>query len=167
LLALAGPALLLTFVHLALSLRGMSEWATRGLPFGVAMLVLIAVHQVFPTLGEVESLAALSQQAQRAAAPGERLIFYINSHHSVDFYAPELPLRDARSELVTVMSKGAVIEQTNARSSLLVLSPKRWSADLTDLPDMVVEILGQSETRQRCAPGCDWLLLRARPKNKP
>lgn len=167
LLAMAGPALLLALGHLALSLRGQLEWATRGLPFGLAVLVMIAVHQVFPALGEVESLAALSQQAQRAALPGERLLFYINSHHSVDFYAPELPLRDARSELVTAMSKREVVEQTNARSSLLVLSPKRWSADLTELPDLTVEILGQSETRQHCAPGCDWLLLRARAQNRP
>lgn len=167
LLAVAGPALLLALVHLLLSLRGKSEWATLSLPFGLALLVIVAVHQVFPTLGEVESLAALSQQAQRAALPGERLLFYINSHHSVDFYAPALPLRDNRSELLTAMSKREVIEQASTRPSLLVLSPKRWSADLTELPDLVVEILGQSETRQHCAPGCDWLLLRARAKNKP
>jgi 4-amino-4-deoxy-L-arabinose transferase-like glycosyltransferase len=167
LVIMAGPVLLLALAHLALSLRSKLEQATRWLPFGLALLVVIAVHQIFPTLGEVESLATLSQQAQRAALPGERLLFYINSHHSVDFYAPELPLRDERSELVTAMSKREVVEQTTARSSLLVLSPKRWASDLTESSDLIVETLGQSATRQNCAPGCDWLLLRARPKNKP
>jgi 4-amino-4-deoxy-L-arabinose transferase-like glycosyltransferase len=166
-LIMAAPTLVLGLAHLALSLRHSFEWAALGLPFGLALLVMLAVHQVFPTLGEVESLAALSRQAQRAASPGERLLFYINSHHSVDFYAPELPLRDEHSELITAMSKREVIEQAGARSSLLVLSPKRWAADLTESPDLTVETLGQTETRQRCAPGCDWLLLRARAKNKP
>jgi hypothetical protein len=62
------------------------------------------------------------------------------------------------------MSKREVIEQAADRPSSLVLSPKRWAADLTESEDLSVEILGQSETRQHCAPGCDWLLLRARKK---
>ena len=80
----------------------------------------------------------------------------------MDFYAPQLPLRDERSELVAAMTLREVVEQTSAHSSRLVLSPQRWAGALTESAELKVEVLGRSETRQRCAPGCDWLLLRAR-----
>jgi hypothetical protein len=41
---MAVPTLLLGLAHLTLSLRRRFEWATLGLPFGLALLVILATH---------------------------------------------------------------------------------------------------------------------------
>src|SRR5262249_16688853 len=75
--------------------------ATPYLPIGLAVIVVAAAHLVFPGLGNRESLKKLSLMAVGAALPSERLIFFVNHDHGINFYATGLPLRDNRSELVT------------------------------------------------------------------
>jgi 4-amino-4-deoxy-L-arabinose transferase-like glycosyltransferase len=160
---LAGALLLLAVGYLGLCLWRKTKLAIGLLPFGMALLVLLLVQLTFPALGRVESLAELSQQAGRLAAPHERLLFFVNSDHSIDFYAPHLPLRDGKSELVTAMSVAEVVKETQARQSLLVLAPQRWATELLNSRELSVELLGQSASQQACSPACDWFLLRTRP----
>ncbi len=162
---IAGLAVVLALVQLVLLWRGMTAATVMFVPLAVVIMIALTVEQLAPALGRIESLAALSLQASQAAQPGERLIFYINPHHSVDFYAPALPLRDEHAELITAMSLRALDEQVRQYGSLLVLTPQRWSHDILESTTLTVERLGQNTGEPRCTPGCDWLLLRARPKH--
>jgi hypothetical protein len=63
------------------------------------------------------------------------------------------------------MSLRELDEQIRQHRGLLVLTPQRWSGDLFESTTLSVEQLGHSVGELRCTPGCDWLLLRARPKN--
>ncbi|MBI1761860.1 MAG: glycosyltransferase family 39 protein [Acidobacteria bacterium] len=162
---IAGLAVLLALVLSVLLWRGRTAAAVLCVPVALVSLSAVITHEIAPALGRVESLAALAQQANQSAQPGERLLFYINSHHSVDFYAPQLPLRDEHAELTAALSLREIEEQVRQHGSLLVLTPQRWSADVLEAAALTVERLGQSAGEPRCTPGCDWLLLRARPKH--
>ena len=138
--------------------------ATLYLPIGLAVIVVAAAHLVFPGLGNRESLKKLSLMAVGAALPSERLIFFVNHDHGINFYATGLPLRDNRSELVTVTSVDeiALLVEASRSQSLLVISPKRWSDDVTKSGKLQVEKIGEQEFNAHCSPDCDWVLLRAR-----
>jgi 4-amino-4-deoxy-L-arabinose transferase-like glycosyltransferase len=133
---------------------------------GVAVLVIAATQLVFPGIGAGESLRELSLTAQNVATPGERLVFYIDNHHGIDFYATKLPLRDERSELVTVQH-GDEIAKLLAESptgSLLVMSFERWLPSLAGHDRFDLQPLDRQERHRRCSPGCDWVLARIRSR---
>lgn len=138
--------------------------ATYFLPFGLALIVIVAAHTVFPKLGEQESLRSLAQTAARSAAPGEKLIFYVNADHAFDYYATDLPMRDTKSELVTTTSPDniALLIAASKSQSMLVASPKRWSDAMTNSEKLISEKLGEQNSNTQCSPGCDWVLLRVR-----
>jgi 4-amino-4-deoxy-L-arabinose transferase-like glycosyltransferase len=163
---LAGVAIVVTLIYLgALVLRG-GRTATLLLPFGLAALIIAAAHLVFPALGRRESLRDLSLVAINAALPGERLVFYVNHDQGVNFYATRLPLRDTRSELITLFSAHelGLLAQASGSQSLLVVTPKRWRESLATTAELQTEQLGEQNFGARCSPDCDWLLLRVRRK---
>jgi hypothetical protein len=136
---------------------------TLFLPFGLAVVVVATVNLVFPVLGRRESLRDLSLAAIQAARPSERLIFFVNQDHGINFYATGLPLRDNRSDLVTVTSidEIALLIEASRSQSVLIMSRKRWSEDVQKAENLQVEELGSQGFNARCSPGCDWVLLRA------
>jgi len=138
--------------------------ATLVLPFSLIFIVVTATHLIFPALGNRESLRELAQTARRNAFGDERLIFFVNEDHGVNFYATDLPLRDTRSELVTTNSPEniALMIAASKTKSMLVLSRKRWSGGVTNSDKLVTEKLGEQNFNARCSPECDWVLLRAR-----
>lgn len=163
---LAGVTVAVTLAYLgALAWRG-GRTATLLLPFGLAVIIIAATHLIFPALGRRESLRDLSLVALRAALPGERLVFYVNHDQGINFYATSLPLRDARSELITLFSTQELgrLVQGSRSQSLLVVTPKRWSEGLAAAAELQTEALGEQNFRARCSPDCDWLLLRVRRK---
>lgn len=157
---ISSVAITLALIQLGLLWRGLYTAVVLFIPAALVILSVVTVHQIAPALSRVESLAALSQKAGQVAQPDERLVFYINAHHSVDFYAPQLPLRDGHSELVTAMSLRELEEQIRQHKRLLVLTPQRWSGDMFQSATLTVEQLGHSIGEPRCTPNCDWLLLR-------
>jgi 4-amino-4-deoxy-L-arabinose transferase-like glycosyltransferase len=159
-------AILVALVYLGfLWLRG-GRVATLFLPFGLAVIVIAAAHLVFPGLGQRESLKELSLAAVEAALPAERLIFFVNQDHGVNFYATGLPLRDNRSDLVTVFSADeiAVLAEASRSQSILVASRKRWSDGVMKSEKLQTEMVGEQKFNAQCSPDCDWALLRARKK---
>ncbi|HMY76554.1 MAG TPA: glycosyltransferase family 39 protein, partial [Blastocatellia bacterium] len=163
---ISGVTVVVAFVFLALSVWRSGAMATYFLPFGVALAVVVAAHAVFPKLGEQESLSKLAQLAARHAAPEEKLIFFVNADHAFDFYATDLPLRDTKSELVTMTSADniALLIAGSKNHSLLIASPRRWEEGITKSEKLVTENLGEQRFIGRCSPDCDWVLLRARRK---
>ena len=161
---MGSVAVLAAAVYLGLLFFKSGRTATLYLPIGLAAIVVAAAHLVFPGLGNRESLKKLSLMAVQAARPAERLIFFVNQDHGVNFYATGLPLRDNRSELVTVMSVDeiALLVEASRSQSVLIMSRKRWSEDVTKAEKLQVEKIGAQEFNARCSPGCDWVLLRAR-----
>jgi hypothetical protein len=141
----AALALAAAGIYLGLLLRRRGRAATLWLPFGLTAVVFASVHLLLPGLGQRESMRELSQAATRAARPGERLAFYINNEQSINFYAPALPLRDARGELRTAMSPTeiAALLEVQPTPSLLVITPERWSADLIYDEQMDAKKLGE------------------------
>lgn len=163
---MAGAAAAVAVGYLSVLALRSGRAATILLPFGMAVIVIAATHLIFPALGQRESLRELSLVAVRAALPGERLVFYVNHDHGINFYATSLPLRDTRSELVTLFSTQdlALLAQASRSQSLLVVTPKRWSNGLTTAAELQTETLGEQNFQARCSPDCDWLLLRVRRK---
>ncbi|MCI0664838.1 MAG: glycosyltransferase family 39 protein, partial [Acidobacteria bacterium] len=100
----AAIAIVVAVIYLALWFLLSGRAATVFLPFGLALVVVAAANIVFPALGRSESLRDFSLYARQVARPGERLVFYINQDHGINFYATELPLRDKKSELIMVLS---------------------------------------------------------------
>lgn len=156
-------------VVLGLAVIGIGEWrgydaATAIIPAGVAVIVIATTHLIFPGIAAARSLRELSLDARRKAADGERLIFYLNNHHGVDFYATELPLRDDRSGLVTAQHGDQMVEllERSSTRSLLVMSYRRWLPTLDQNGRFTVEELSAQPRHLACSPGCDWILTRVR-----
>ena len=111
---------------------------------------------VMSSLGISQSTAHIVDIAESQARPGERLVFFINNHKSIDFYAPALPYRIEHAELLTLM-KPEEVEKLLAQQpskSLLVMSPRRWVKGLTDI--MTSEELWYHHT---------WVLIRLSVRN--
>jgi 4-amino-4-deoxy-L-arabinose transferase-like glycosyltransferase len=161
---MGSVAVLAAAVYLGLLLFKSGRTATLYLPIGLAVIVVATAHLVFPGLGNRESLKKLSLLAIGAALPSERLIFFVNHDHGINFYATGLPLRDNRSELVTVTSVDeiALLVEASRSQSLLIISPKRWSDGVAKSEKLQVEKIGEQEFNASCSPECDWVLLRAR-----
>ncbi len=157
-------AVLAAAVYLGLLFFRSGRIATLYLPIGLAVIVGATAHLVFPGLGNRESLKKLSLMALESALPSERLIFFVNHDHGINFYATELPLRDNRSELVTVTSDNeiALLVEASRSQSLLIVSPRRWSEGVTKSEKLRVEKIGEQDFNASCSPECDWVLLRAR-----
>jgi len=160
---LGSVAVLVAAVHMGLLLFKSGRSATLYLPIGLAVIVVVAAHLVFPGLANRESLKGLSLMALQAARPYEQLVFLINNNQSVNFYATGLPLRDDRSELVIVKSIEEIAQLIEAgrSQSILIMSPKRWSGGLMKSTNLRVEKIGEHEFNASCSPDCDWVLLRA------
>ena len=160
---MAAVTIAVALVYLALLALRDNQRATLFLPFGLAVIVIAAAHLIFPALGQRESLRPLARRAIEVARPGERLVFYVNYDHGINFYATGLPLRDNKSELVTLFSSDevATLADASPSRSLLLASPARWAAGLTASNKVRTEELGRQELHARCSPDCDWVLLRA------
>ncbi len=107
--------------------------ATLAMPFGLAIVLVMALRAFHPYVEFKQTTAEIAVKAREAATTNERLVFYINNHHSIDYYAPDMPLRDGHSELITLMKPEEVsqlIEQQPSKS-LLVLSPYQWVGQLS------------------------------------
>ena len=156
-------AVLASAVHLGLLLFKNGRVATLFLPIGLAVIIVAASHLVFPALGNRESLKKLSLVALEAARPYERLVFLINNNQSINFYATGLPLRYARSELMTVYSTEeiATLIEAGRSQSLLIMSPKRWGDGLMKSANLRVEKIAEQGFNASCSPECNWVLLRA------
>ncbi len=153
-------------VYLSLLFWKGGRLATLVLPFILVAIIVAATHWIFPALGNRESFRELAQTARRMAMTDERLIFFVNEDHGINFYATDLPLRDTRSELVTTNSPEniALMIAASKTKSMLVISRKRWSDGVTESDKLVAEKLGEHNFNARCSPECDWVLLRARRK---
>ena len=129
--------------------------ATLAMPFGLAITLIMALRAFDPLVEFTQTTAEIAVKASKAATPNERLVFYINNHHSIDYYAPQLPLRDGHSELITLMKPeqiAAMIEMQPSKS-LLVISPVRWISEIEAV--MSAEKIW---TRDR------WILVRVKNK---
>jgi 4-amino-4-deoxy-L-arabinose transferase-like glycosyltransferase len=159
-------AILVALVYLGFLWLRDGRVATIFLPFGLAVIVIAAAHLVFPGLGQRESLKKLSLAAVEAALPAERLIFFVNQDHGVNFYATGLPLRDNRSELVTVFSTDeiALLAEASRSQTILVASRKRWSDGVMKSEKLQAEMIAEQNFNAHCSPDCDWALFRARKK---
>ncbi len=162
-LTAATIAIVVAVIYLALWFLLSGRAATLFLPFGLAFVVIVTANLIFPALGRSESLRELSLKAKEAARAGERLIFYVNHDHGVNFYATDLPLRDNRSELITVASPEKIegLIRENRATSILVASPTRWVDGINETSQLKIEQLAEQKRNKRCSPGCDWVLLRA------
>lgn len=153
-------------VYLVLWFWRGGQTATMSLPFSLIVIIVAATHLIFPALGNRESLRPLAQAAVFMAQPGEKMVFFVNEDHGINFYATDLPWRDTKSELVVLTSDEnvALMAAASKTKSILVASRKRWSQGLTTSEKLVTETLGEQNYNARCSPDCDWVLLRARRK---
>jgi 4-amino-4-deoxy-L-arabinose transferase-like glycosyltransferase len=149
--------------------------ATRRLEAGAVVLASAmavwagsAAWLLSPGLSRKESIRELAAIARERALPNERLVFYLDSNQGVNFYATDLPLRDARSELVTIQhgDEVAPLLEREKTDSLLLMCYQRWSGGLFINDQFVAEELAVQQRRTSCSPGCDWVLLRVSRKNR-
>jgi 4-amino-4-deoxy-L-arabinose transferase-like glycosyltransferase len=161
---MGSVAILVAVVYAGLLVFKQVRVAALYLPVGLAVIIIAAAHLVFPGLGNRESLKKLSLMALQAALPYERLVFLINHDQSINFYATDLPLRDDRSELITVKTSEeiALLVEASRSQSILIMSPKRWGDGPMKSMILRVEKIGEQEFNAGCSPECDWVLLRAR-----
>jgi 4-amino-4-deoxy-L-arabinose transferase-like glycosyltransferase len=162
----AAFSVLIALIYVGILFLRDARAAGRALPFCFAAMIFLMTYLLFPALANRESIRPLALQASAKALPGERLIFFVNYDHGINFYATGLPLRDTKSELVTLFSSDEIslLASASPSRSLLVLSHKRWMNDLTSAPKLRTEVLGEQALHVRCSPDCDWVLLRAYPK---
>jgi 4-amino-4-deoxy-L-arabinose transferase-like glycosyltransferase len=162
----AAVAVGVAVIHLALLLTWSARAASLWLPFGLVIFVFALTHWMYPAIAARESSRELSELALAKSKPGERLAFYIHNEQGVNFYAGQLPLRDARSELEVAMKPEEIEDfiEREGTGSLLVMTPERWSRDLFDYPRLEVEQLGEKVTQPKCSPECDIVLLRVRKR---
>jgi 4-amino-4-deoxy-L-arabinose transferase-like glycosyltransferase len=151
-------------LYLALLLMRKFGAATLLLPVAQAALIVFAINLTFPAIAQRESLREFIQATRKLAFPGERSVFFINNHHSFDFYAPDMPLRDAKSELVTAMSVAEIdkLMTEHNLSSLIIITPQRWSEGITQhfLPLGRLDFPKGDDHVLICSPGCEWGMMR-------
>lgn len=157
-LGLAATMMLSVFVCLSLLFLRNERAATLWLPFGIAVIIVVATLTVMPGYAWTESTANIAKEAKAVAQPGERLVFFINTDFSIDYYAPELPLRDARAYPLTFMKPEEIAALLKAQPSktLLVLSPRRWLKGIED--KIPTTLLSEQYT---------WSLVRVTARNPP
>jgi 4-amino-4-deoxy-L-arabinose transferase-like glycosyltransferase len=157
-LGLAALLFGVAFGGITLLLLKNERAATLFLPFGVALCLIATTAIIMPSLSFTQTTAPLAQRAAQTARPNERLIFFINNHFSIDYYAPQLPLREPNAYLKTVMKVDeiAAILAAQQTKSLLVMTPKRWLKGIEDaLPS---EPIDTHHT---------WALVRVTARNPP
>lgn len=157
-LGLAGLFCLVAFGCLTLLVLKGERAATLALPFGVAVGLAATTFAVMPTLKGTQSTAELANFARITARQNERLVFFINNHYSIDFYAPNLPLRESNAYLKTVMKTDEIAALLAAQptKSLLVMTPQRWMKGIEEA--MPTELLRTHHT---------WALVRVTARNPP
>lgn len=163
-ITVASTILVVGGFYLIIGCRYGSQASTRLLPLGLAIIVIVAAHLIFPSLGMRESIRDLAMLARQSAKPEERLVFYLDNHPGINFYATDLPLRNARADLVT-LKHGDELETLLAErkfESLLVMAYQRWGSGLTANERLQTEVIGKQSRNLRCSPQCDWILLRVR-----
>lgn len=161
---LAAIGVLVAIVYLMIWFLLHLRAANRFLPFGFGVVMVAVVNLVTPVLAERETLKALGEQAVREARPGERLVFFLNSNHRLNFYATDLPLRDEKSYFVIAPSLESIppLIERHGGESLLLLSQRQWSGALVESPLLRMERLGEQRGPIKCSPNCDLVLFRAR-----
>ncbi len=161
---LAGIGVLVAVAYLMIWFLLSIRAAAGFLPFGLAVIVMAVANIVSPVLAERETLKSLGELATSVAKPGERLVFYINSNHRINFYATELPLRDQKSYFVTVIDQAEIPKLIDryGGQSILVLAQRQWSRRLQEDGVVRVEMLGEQRGPVKCSPRCDMVLMRAR-----
>ena len=161
---LAGIGILVSVAFMLIWFLLNIRAAAGFLPFGFALIVMAIVNIVSPVLAERETLKSLGELATSLARPDERLVFYINSNHRINFYATELPLRDQKSYFVTIIDQAEIprLIDKYGGESILVLAQRQWSSRLRDDGVVKVEVLGEQRGPVKCAPRCDMVLMRAR-----
>ncbi len=157
-LVLAALLWFVAFILISLLLLWGERAATLALPFGVALGIAATTFAVMLTLIQTQSTAELTKFARETARPNERLVFFINNHFSIDFYAPELPLREPTAYLKTVMKVEdiAALLAAQPTKSLLVMTPQRWLKGIEEA--LPTERLGTQHT---------WALVRVTARNLP
>ena len=160
---LAGMGVLVAVIYLVIWFLLHLRAATRFLPFGFAVVMVAIVNLVSPALAERETLKALGELATHQAQPGERLVFFINFNHRINFYATELPLRNSKSDFVTAMDPAEIplLIDRYGGQSMLVLAQREWSDGLIQSPLLRIETLGEQRGAVKCSPKCDMILMRA------
>jgi 4-amino-4-deoxy-L-arabinose transferase-like glycosyltransferase len=146
------------FIGITLLVLKGERAATLWLPFGVALCLIATTFTAMPSMYFTQSTGILASQAKQAARPNERLVFFINNHFSIDFYAPHLPLREPNAYLKTVMKPEEIagLLESQPSKSLLVMTPKRWLKGIEDtLPTEPIE------THHT------WALVRVTARNPP
>lgn len=153
-LILAATLLLVAFTGITLLFVRGERAATLWLPPGLALCIVVTTLTALPGYRYTESTAYIASKAKEAAHPNERLVFFINTDFSIDFYAPALPLRDERAYPITIMKAEEIAALLPAQptKTLLVLSPKRWRKGIEEAMT-AIEIDDQY----------DWVLLRVAP----
>ncbi len=159
---IGAVVVVVAILYLALWRWRGGEMATKVLPFSLIAVVVAATHLIFPALGNRESFRPLAVKARMAAQSGERLVFFVNDNHGINFYATELPWRDTKSQLVALTSDEnvALMAAASPTKSILVASTRRWVDGLLTSEHLVTETLGEQNFNARCSPDCDWVLLR-------
>jgi 4-amino-4-deoxy-L-arabinose transferase-like glycosyltransferase len=157
-------AICVALLSLAFSMRGRQTTAIWTIATGTAILVIASVSVFYPSVGARESLKDLTATARAQARKDERLVFYLDSHQGINYYATELPLRVKKSELLTLQHGDEIAGLLMARGfeSVLVLAYDRWVPGLEKNETLSVERLGRQAGRIGCSPSCDWALLRIR-----
>ena len=157
-LGLAAVLFLAAFLGITLLLLRGERVATLALPFSSALCIAAATWTVMPGLYFTQSTAILASKARQFARRDERLVFFINNHFSIDFYAPELPLREPTAYLKTFMKveEIAAIAESQPSKSILVMTPKRWLPGLQEA--LPTESLDTHHT---------WALVRVTVRNPP
>jgi 4-amino-4-deoxy-L-arabinose transferase-like glycosyltransferase len=162
--ALASLGAFFALLYLALLLMRKLGAATLLLPAAQTTLIVFAVNLTFPAIAQRESLREFIYSTKKLSFPGERCVFFINNHHSFDFYAPDMPLRDEKSELVTAMSVAEIDKLMNEHnlSSLIIITPQRWSEGITQhfLPLGRLDFPKGDDHVLICSPGCEWGMMR-------
>jgi 4-amino-4-deoxy-L-arabinose transferase-like glycosyltransferase len=162
--ALACLAAFVALLYLAFLLMRRFGLATVFLPLGITLLFVVTLRLVTPVIAQRESLREFIRTTRQLAFPGERAVFFINNHHSFDFYAPDMPLRDAKSELITAMSIDEIETLMKERnlSSLIVITPQRWSNGLVERYLQIGRLdFPKGDDRVAiCSPGCGWVMMR-------
>ena len=155
-------AICVALLSVAFSLRGRQTTAIWTLVTGAAILVIASVSVFYPSLGARESLKDLAATARAQARKDERLVFYLDSHQGINYYATEMPLRVEKSELLTLQHGDEIAGLLMARGfeSVLVMAYDRWVPGLEKNETLAVERLGRQAGRVGCSPGCDWVLVR-------
>jgi 4-amino-4-deoxy-L-arabinose transferase-like glycosyltransferase len=146
------PAVPAAVIIIGIYIRQLAAYSVRwrNMVIGIAGLtftaMIIIALTAAPRFANEESVKSLIQVANERGHSTEPVLMYLRISHNAEFYAAGRLSRDKEGKLQRILSKEELMRELSSFGGAgLVLVPREYVDQLTDIRDLKSEVLGSNE----------------------